>query len=216
MKSLKVSKTLVAGMIATMGLAFASSVSAQPATPNGDFTLRGVLTVTNAQANTFVCKVTAFGRQGAFTRDMSTYDGVITALRVQNTDQAPQPAPGVFCGGTPNFPPFGFVHGVRAKFDNPHLDWPYTVDPIAGTITIENVWFGADQSLPFVGCGDPKSPGPGGGTLVLDWTNGDPDFADGNVRWAEIGPGRLNSYSEEYDCEIEGHLKMFFEVGTEY
>lgn len=212
---LKLNKTLVAGAIATMGLGFASTASAQ--LPNGDFSVNGVLTVINAASGVFVCEVTGFGRQGQFARGGNTYDGVITALRVQNSDQAPQPVPGTLCGGNPNLPPFGFVQGVRAKFPNPYLDWPYTVtmtSATAGTITIENAWFGVDPILGQPGCGDPKSSSGGGGDLVLNWTNGDPNFADGNVRWAQIGPGSMNSYSGSYDCTINGHLKMVFEVGT--
>lgn len=203
-------RALLAASVAT-GLAFAGGASAT-SFPSGDWTAKGVLTITNSATppGVFICKVTMFGRANGQPGTGGDGTGVITGVRIQNTQYAPQPLPGQLCGGIP-----GVYDGARAKFPNPGLHWPYVIDPIAGTITIDNVWFGVDPNAGARGCGDPKTlSGQPNGTIVAAWTNGDPTFADGDVTWAHIGPGQLTSPGG-YNCDIDGVLKLYFKVGHE-
>lgn len=191
-------QTLVASAIATMGLAYASGAAAQ--LPQGDWEANGVLTVTNSAQDTFVCQVALYGRQTAFNDGTQDWDGVIHALRAQNSQQAPQPI-GTLCGGSPNFGPLGQVHGVRGVFPAPDYHWPYRV--VGGVMTIDDVEFSV--GIPSPGCGP--------GTVTATWTNGDADFADGDFTFADIDNPVLSGTN---NCTMVGRLKMHFKVGKEY
>lgn len=218
-------KTFVASAIAAMGMAYAGSAAAT-SFPSGDWTAKGVLTVTNSASppGVFTCAVTIFGRAHGLpgTANGGGGTGYITGIRVQNTHQAGQPLPGQACGGIP-IDENNSIPGVTAKFNN--VDgrvWPYAITGIAPNkiITVSNVWFGVADALMQPGCGLRKAmmSGANDGQLVMNWTDGDPTFADGDVTWSVIsGPGTVTTTQSPGagDCAIEGSLRLFFKVGHE-
>lgn len=189
-----IGKAFASVSIAGLAMSYAGNASAA-SFPSGDWEAHGVLTAVIGILP-FTCQITMFGRANGSPGAGGDGTGVITAVRFQNVAGVGSQA----CGGVP-----GFIRGVRAVFTAPDYDWPYQIDPINNEITIQQFWISADPLLGTAVCGSAAS------ALTLNWSNGDPTFADGNVTWSVIsGPGTVTGMPS---CTINGRLEQFFKVG---